>query len=263
MTERTKRILIGVGLAVVVLGLLGWYMASHPAPVKAPTVEVPTEPKKITEEATYYTADATYPSETALKARAGASADQSAITLMKTYIEQRIADFKKNGNFENLSHDDVQMLQLDQRKYAIDIEYKTFSSPRTVSYVYQIFEDTGGAHPNTYFHTFTFDLQSGSELKTADLFESGEYLTTLSTLSRAKLPALIAERENVSVNEVAMDFITDGTKPEAASFANFYLDGSSLILVFPPYQVGPYVLGRVDLAFKTSEVAGLKSQYTQ
>ncbi len=264
MKDRIRRIAPALLIGLAVLGLTVWYMMSHPAPAHAPTTaEVPATPTKISEDATYYTVDAAYPPETPLKARLGAQADQAAVALMKAYVEGQIAEFKKNGNFDNLSHDDVQMMQLDQRKYAIGIEYDIFTSARTVSYVYQIYEDTGGAHPNTFFHTFTFDLQTGTALSTADLFDTGApYAQTLSSLSRAKLPAIIAERENVAPSELEQDsMMLDGTKPEAASFENFYFDGANLVLVFPPYQVGPYVLGRVDLPLKTSEVPGLRSEY--
>lgn len=265
MNQNFRRFLPLAVLAVLVLGGALWYMMSHPAPVQAPTDTLPNaEPITISEESTYYTVDAAYPASTPLAASLGSEADARAVNILKQFVEGEIARFKKDGNFENLSHDDVQMLQLDQRKYAIGIEYTTFVGPESYSYVFQIYEDTGGAHPNTYYHTITFSKKTGAVLTLKDLFaQETEYLGTLSTLARTKLPAIIAARENVNTASVDMEYIKSGTEPNTDSFASFYLDGANLVLVFPPYQVGPYVLGRVDLTIPTSEVTGLKKEFVR
>lgn len=267
MTDRIKHLLPAVVLGFIVLGLIVWYMMRVPAPepsFNAPSSSVSAEPAKIAEEATYYTVDALYPTETALRGSAGVQADTDAIAAMKTFVEQEIAKFKDNGDFANLSHDDVQMLGLDQRKYALGIEYKIYESAATLSYVYQMYTDTGGAHPNTYYRTFTFNKKSGTALHMEELFaESAPYLETLSTIARAKLPALLAERSSIEVSEVDTDYIASGTLPVEDSFQNFYLDGKNLVLVFPPYQVGPYVLGMIELPIQTSELAGLAPEYTK
>ncbi len=106
-------------------------------------------------------------------------------------------------------------------------------------------------HPNGYYRTFTFDTKSGAALELGDLFAPGaSYLDTLSRIARAKLPAQIATAENVSVSEVDTHFHHQGTVPEEDSFQNFYLEGSNLVIIFPSYQVGPYVLGVVSLTIR-------------
>lgn len=265
MTERIKSLLPAIILGLIVLGLAVWYTVSVPAPVQAPLVPVAaTEPAQIAEEATYYAVDATYPTQTPLLATAGVKADTEAVGAMKTFVEQEIARFKDNGNFANLTHDDVQMLGLDQRKYALGIEYKTHVGAGTISYVYQMYADTGGAHPNTYYRTFTFDSKTGEEVEIEDAFIPGtDYLNLLSTKSRALLVPLIAGRESVSVSEVQTDQIDSGTLPEVDSFQNFYFEGSSLVLIFPPYQVGPYVLGMIELPIPASALPGLRPEYVK
>ena len=144
-------------LLIIVLGLAIWYMMSVPAPVQAPTTTTTTsEPAKIATDEPYFTVEATYPTQTPLLTSAGAQADQEAIASMKAFVEEEIATFKDNGDFANLTHDDIQMLGLDQRKYELGIEYTMYTGVRTVSYVYLIYQDTGGAHPNTNYRTFTF-----------------------------------------------------------------------------------------------------------
>ncbi|MEK7099651.1 MAG: DUF3298 domain-containing protein, partial [Patescibacteria group bacterium] len=241
--------------AVVVLGLVIWYMAINPAPTvynrstATTTPAVTGQATHITEDATYYTVDAQYPSTISFPLASNASAGANAVSVMKKWNEDVIAEFKKNGNFDNLSHDDVQMLRLDQRKYELMTEYEVRTGPKTVTYVYSNFEDTGGAHPNTFYRTFTFDVSTGKELSISDLFVPGsEYLSTLSTIARADLPGIEGDYTNP-------EFITDGTKPVVESFQNFYFEGSQLVIVFPPYQVGPYVLGVVKLPIERSRLA--------
>jgi len=265
MTERIKTILPIALLLIIVLGLAIWYMMSVPAPVLAPTTTTTaSEPAKIAMDEPYFTVEATYPTQTPLVTSAGAQADQEAVASMKAFVEEEIATFKDNGDFANLTQDDVQMLGLDQRKYALGIEYSMHTGVRTVSYVYQMYQDTGGAHPNTYYRTFTFDTKTGSEVKLADAFIPGtDYLTELSTKARLELPPLMAARYNIDVSTLDTTYVNSGTTPKAENFQNFYFEGSTFVLLFPPYQVGPYVLGMIELPFPAGEVTGLRPEYTQ
>ena len=266
MTARIKHFLPAVILILIVLGLIVWYMIRVPAP--SPFVATPepatqvSEPMKIAEEAPYYTVDAIYPIQTTLATSAGTQADQAAVTTMKAFVDGEIAQFKKDGNFPTLTAEDVEMLGLGERKYALGIEYKTYESTATLSYVYQMYVDTGGAHPNTYYRTFTFDKKSGTELTLADVFAPNAlYLQTLSDKARAVLPGKIAGMESESVTEVDIEYIRSGTKPEAEAFQSFYFDGNRLVILFPPYQVGPYVLGMITLPIATSDLTDLKPEY--
>lgn len=261
MTSRIKHFLPAIILILIVLGLVVWYMIAVPAPTHTfgtPPTPVASEPAKVSEDATYYTVDATYPTSTSLEG----AANQAAVASMKSFVEQEIAKFKDNGNFASLTKDDVQMLGLDERKYALGIEYKMYESASTLSYVFQMYTDTGGAHPNTYYRTFTFNKESGDALELGDVFVSNApYLETLSTQARNTLPGMIATMESVSVSEVDTEYIKSGTLPEEDSFQNFYFEGTNLVLLFPPYQIGPYVLGMITLPIATNELKDLKPEY--
>jgi hypothetical protein len=65
----------------------------------------------------------------------------------------------------------------------------------------------------------------------------------------------------VSESEIAMDMLLDGTAPTEDNFQNFYLDGSDFVILFSPYQIGPYVLGSSELHIKKSDLPGLKAEY--
>lgn len=239
---------IGVLLLIVLfLGLTLWYMATHPAHTATPLTSseqtVAVGPQNLDEISTYYEITATYPGSTPLSQTAGAQADAGAVASMKLFIQKEIARFKDNGNFANLSHDDVQILGLDQRKYTLSAAYEAHQGTHTVSYVYTLIQDTGGAHPNTFYRTFTFDKGTGEELEIDALFAtSAPYLELLSTQARADLPKIVSGRAGTAADT---QYIARGTTPDLDNFLNWYIDGQNLVLVFPPYQVGPYALGTV------------------
>lgn len=253
-------------LGVVVLGLVLWYMNENPTPyVNRPLGTVPgnnlntqSVPVSLGETATYYDIIASYPSSAGLTERAGATADAQAVALMKQFEMDSIASFKKDGNFANLSHDDVQLLGLDQRKESLEIKYESTVGPHTLSYIYTTYADTHGAHPNTYFRTFTFDRKTGINLALSDIFlPNADYLSVLTEQSRKILVASIAAREGVKVTDVDMDYLRRGTGPDADNFANWHIEGTSLVLIFPPYQVAPYAAGVQTAVIPFSQLSSI------
>lgn len=247
-----KNLIVGIASLIVIIGAVILYGVTRPTPVTT------TINSSYKENAAYYTISAQYATSTPLFSGAGARANTAAVMLMKQFVDDEIAQFKKDGNFANLSAEDVNTLGLDSgRKEDLQISYLISSSKNTVSYIFQIYTDTLGAHGNTDFRTFTFDLKSGAELKLADLFVSGTpYLDKLSSISRAELPKIIGK------DLVTQSMLEDGTTPKDENFANFFLDGTSLVIQFSPYAVAPYSAGPQTLAIPTSELKDiLKPEY--
>jgi len=237
--------LSGAGaLILLLLGFALWYMATHEAPrpygsqEPAETVPEPVLPHIIEEHEQYYDIEATYPGETPLKASAGAAADAEAVSAMERFVEDTIAEFRAQGNFENLTPEDIQIMGLsDTRKESLVMGYEEQIGTHTVSYAYTLHMDTLGAHPNTFFRTFTFDLESGEELEIGDLFlPRSDYLKRLSAIAEFELSKSLGEF-------VDIEYIRQGTGPEAINFQSFAIDGTNLVLLFPPYQVAPYAAG--------------------
>jgi len=243
------------GLIIVFLGLVVWYMWTHPAPsALAPGGTATTTPSAfidkplhIVDNGQFYEIDVMYPSATPLSESAGAEADAAAVSSMKTFAEQQIEAFKENNGLANMtSAEFVELTFGRDAKYAMTMEYKTYEGPKTVSYVYSLYHDTLGAHPNTYYRTFTFDKASGEGIHLDDLFAPGApYLERLSERTRADLPNIMARMAEITPAEVDSDYINSGTMPISDSFGNFAVDGSNLLMIFPPYQVGPYVYGTI------------------
>ena len=187
---------------------------------------------KHTEEAPYYTIETRYP--------AGRPVVEAALAAS-------IAQFKEDGNFANLTAEDIQIQGLGpDRKYAYDAEYKTYNAPGYTSYFYTIYQDTLGAHPNGFFLTFVFDKE-GKQVALADLFMPGaRYLDRLSAEAQKQVLAELAKRADAPATPDTADTVRIGTSPSPEALQFFYLDGDTLVLAFPPYQVAAYAMGSFE-----------------
>jgi Protein of unknown function (DUF3298) len=252
-THKHRAVLTVLVLIAIFLGICGIYWFTHrnstepsliPDPNQTATSTASStvpmvEKKKLEEHAAYYDVTAAYPSTTGL----AGGADAAALTAMKGFEQNFIDGFKERGNFANLTAADVAAQNLGgDRKYALDIDYDTYRGSHTVSYVFIAYENSLGAHPNTYYRTFTFDTQTGAILALDDLFLPGkDYLSRVSKQTRADLPSILKAKAGGTSPDLKL--ITDGTQPQDDSFQNFAIDGTKLNMIFPPYQVAAYVYG--------------------
>lgn len=142
--------------------------------------------------------------------------------------------------------------------YALDISYEIVNhSDTVVSLVFTIYDFTGGAHGNTAFQTFTFDLAAGTVITLDDLFtDTTQALEVIAPLAEAYLTDDFTE---VVGADFDADWLHQGTSPDAANYVNFALDATDLIFYFPPYQVAAYAFGsqtvRIPLADLSSVLA--------
>jgi len=252
-----KDTLIGsVALLIIIIAVIGYTMfRSVPSktPVTTPVASVLPADGEYVEHATYYDIVTNYATSTPLTE----PANSAAIALMKNFVGDTITQFKTDGNFDNLSAEDITMMGYDQgRKQTLDIKYLISISASSISYIYTIYTDTLGAHGNMFFRTFTFDARSGAPLALTDLFIPGSnYLDKLSQISRAALPTVIGEGSDDN-------YIKGGTTPEEGNFKNFFFGNKEFIVLFPPYQVAPYAAGPQTLRIPLSSLSSiLKTEY--
>ncbi len=242
---------------VVVLGGLMWYVSGASGggasgSVSTTTVSSIPVTGPYVEHGQYYDIAANYPTTTPMRGNAG----QAALERIRSFIQNQIAQFKAQGNFANLTPQDIKMMgYASGKKESLDIAYLISTSPagtpRTVSYIFTIYEDTLGAHGNTFFRTFTFDLKTGQELSIGDLFAPGQpYLATLSSLTRTNLTQNLGPNTNPQM-------LDSGTAPDEKNFQNFFLDNGTLAILFAPYDVAPYAAGPQTVRIPFSDLAGL------
>lgn len=262
---RRAEALSAAALIFLIVAFTAWFMATHkaPRPYGSPEEDVATitpealPPQVFEEHGQYFDVKATYPGETALKATAGEDADAKAVRAMETFVDETVADFKKQGDFANLTPEDIQIMGLsDDRKESLAIAYEERSGDATVTYVYTLYMDTLGAHPNTFYRTFTFDTASGKELAIQDLFiPRSDYLKRLSAIAEFELSKSLGEFAD-------LDYIRQGVVADAINFQSFAIEEDDLILIFPPYQVAPYAAGTQNVSIPLSQIKDiLKPEY--
>ncbi len=260
-----KKLAVWAGIVVALLIIaLGFSIVAKK--VEAPTVTtVPPSPilggvatssdmYEYLEDKPYYLIDVEYPSKTALSATANAKATR----VIEQALADDIAQFKADSGLDTLTTEDVQIQGLGpDRKYAFGATYQTYQSASTVSYAFLIYQDTLGAHPNGLYQTFTFDM-AGNRLQLADLFKPGSnYLNRLSTLAYAGVVAQLRQKMEVDPQSPELDTVRIGTSPTPETLQFFYVDGTTLHLLFPPYQVAAYAAGSFDVAIPMGQLADI------
>lgn len=249
--SRTPLIVFAGLLILVVIGLLLWFFFPRQADApggKEPTGGMVEEGKRQNvDRSRYHKTEAYYPPSVPVKDEEGA---KEAASSLEFFVLQETARFKDSFVGE-LTAEDIQVQGLGgERIYTLLVDYDTYESTSTVSYVYHMNADTLGAHPNVYYRTFVFDTETGEGLHLDDLFVSDTYLETLSEKSRTQLRTTLGE----SVSE---EMLLAGTTPDADNFQNFYLSGTELVIVFPPYQVGPWAVGTQEARIPLSGLSSL------
>lgn len=235
--------LIAAVIILIAVGVGLWYLFSKSTPpIPLPGGQTATTtPERVhnEESGAFYQIDTYYPSKTPL----AGTGDASAVAVMKIFVEKEAANFKEIAETDGGSLA-AEFPEFADRKYTLEADYDMYEDARTVTYAYHMYADTLGAHPNAYYRTFTFDKKSGDALHLEDLFIAGtEYLSALSTESRKILVAHIAEASGVSEDQIDREMLDAGTTPFGDNFQNFYFENDVLVIIFPPYQVGPWALG--------------------
>ncbi len=127
----------------------------------------------------------------------------------------------------------------DEYPYTMDITYSLSNYGTDIqSILFSVYEFTGGAHGNLYFHTLTFDVVNDTQIEFLDMFQ--EEFNPLWTISPIVQESLLRQLGDMSDG----DWIADGTGDEVfENYQNFVVTDEALIFHFPPYQVAPYAAG--------------------
>lgn len=120
----------------------------------------------------------------------------------------------------------------------LSIDYEEFQFSETVrSIVFNVYTYTGGAHPNSHYEAYSFDLENETVISFMDLFrEDVDSLAVIQPLVEADLVAQLGEMSDI-------DWIRTGTEANPVNYRNFALTPDSLLIFFSPYQVAAYAAG--------------------
>jgi hypothetical protein len=122
--------------------------------------------------------------------------------------------------------------------WSLTVHYDEYQySDTIISIAFNIYEFTGGAHGNTAWKTFTFDLAADTEITLDDVFlPDSDPFSIIVPLVQSDITTQLGDGADAS-------WITDGTDQYPDEYLNFVLTQDELQFIFPPYQVAPYVNG--------------------
>ncbi len=154
MSMRKKVLLGSAAIMIAFIGIaFRLYTITRSTPIEPPSSTatstsflLPTTGSYV-ERAQNYTIATNYPTTTPLKTNVGAAADAAALAHIRNYIGDTIAQFKMG------------LTPLSQKE-TLQVVYLISSSPHTISYIFTIYENTGGAHANSFFKTFNFNTET-------------------------------------------------------------------------------------------------------
>lgn len=119
-----------------------------------------------------------------------------------------------------------------------------------VSLLNSIYSYTGGAHPNTFYTSYLYELRpSGvSEIKVDSLFRAdSNWLARLT-------PLILSDLERQEASWVTQGQVTELT---AVDLSTFTLGPTGLTFHFAPYAMGPYVQGAFAVTVEYGQLLGL------
>lgn len=167
------------------------------------------------------------------------------------FIAQAITDFIQNTTATFMNYFTTTPLPPTQAapwELWVDYEVSQYRD-WLVSYKFTIYEYTGGAHGNTAFQTFNFDLQNEREILLSDLFDEAG-LTQVSEIAQEQLKETLGDM-------VDEQWLADGTAPTPENYQNFVFTEDSLVFTFPQYQVAAYAAGPQTVTIPLSDLVGV------
>jgi len=157
---------------------------------------------------------------------------QRASQTIRDHVTRSLSDFK----MEFPEHD----LSDYPHKHQMTIDYAIWLAGRgrLASVKLQVMIYTGGAHPNHWPVTWTFDMTDGHTLDLNDIFiNKQDALIKIAEIVRDTLGETLGGMRVESM-------LQDGTTPVAKNYADFILNEEGVVFFFAPYQVAPYASGQ-------------------
>lgn len=151
---------------------------------------------------------------------------------------------EKMDRYVNEFKDEIKQYQkIGDNKFALQINFDSYEYEEYISYVFHIFIDTQGAHPNTYIWTISYDTKNNEIIDIKSLISRNK--DVLNVLSDYTFNYLKND-ERIKENLV-QEMLEDGTSPKKENFSNFAFSKKGLIIFFERYSVAPYSSGEFEV----------------
>ncbi len=111
---------------------------------------------------------------------------------------------------------------------------------------------SGGAHPYDYDTVLTLDTQTGRLVENKNFFKGKNYVKILSEISLDFL------KEKFK-NDGPDSYFPDGASADVDNFSEMRLDPQTLTIIFNPYQVAPYSVGKIEVPISLEKLKNVLS----
>jgi len=137
-----------------------------------------------------------------------------------------------------------------------DNTFKIFYQPyevnsNFVSIMFETEEYTGGAHPDSSYYGFNYDIKNEKIVGLVDIF-SKDYVKSISDKSISYLSKL-----NQSQPFTNDEWINEGAGPKADNFKNFCFNKDTVVFYMNPSQVGSYAAGMQEIIMPISSLESI------
>jgi len=144
-------------------------------------------------------------------------------------------------------------IQDSEITYAFSAEYKMVSSQNTISYVYQIYTFTGGAHGATVIYPITYndklELLTVEKILPDNILDKVAKLALVDILKQKKERLKSSGMSDKDIEEMFKDdsWLSEGTSPTRDNYNSVWYDKEDVVINFGQYQVGPYAEGMYEV----------------
>lgn len=123
--------------------------------------------------------------------------------------------------------------------YTDEVKFTSVSAETYLGIAFDIYTNTGGAHPNTGFKAEMYDLKNGKFFDYTELSDDPEGMT------KAISEDLLTQMDEQGLSQNYFD----GFESEVESLENaeIYFTEDGLTIVFPDYVLGPHAIGTQTL----------------
>lgn len=127
------------------------------------------------------------------------------------------------------------------KNYSFNINYDKYNYKNIETVHFIIYQYVGGAHDERFDEIFYYDKQNKKQLMISDLLIINDsFYEKLSLLAREKLTS---QKDLLFQGEM----LEDGLKGVPTNYKYLIFTDEGLKIVFPPYQIGPWSSGEIDV----------------
>ena len=170
---------------------------------------------------------------------------------------------KKFKDFDSEMNDFIERFRKFQKNHMFPSTYKpfwensfyttvVFNSDNIVVFENTDFRFEGGAHPNTFYSFYNFNVKNGRIISPADIFIKG-YKTRLDKIGEKKFKEKYNIKEGESLE--SKGYFLKNKKFHLND--NFAIFAKGLLFKFNPYEIAAYVYGAPDVFIPYGELKGL------